>query len=301
VARLARVGLLVALAAAALLFASSRRRGNLASPAHHATWVAAGTLRLRALVAGAGRPIVLLHGYGESLVAWRGVFDSLTTAGRVVAFDLPGSGLSDKPATGYSAESMADWIAAAMQSLNLDSAVIVGHSLGGAIAAAIAVRHPAAVRGLVLVDPAAVLPPEYLPDPGSSRQLAASMRSAIAEYESLRPHFFSPHDSEWMAEPDTAAASYVPQDDESYVVALQSVLSEFDFAWLSAARADSVRVPTLVLWGEYDQLFPRRLGARLVEALPDARLQVVERSWHRPHVERPAVVSAAIVQFLDTL
>ena len=255
-------------------------------------------LELRSVRAGHGRPVVLLHGYGESLVSWRGVFDRLAHDADVLAFDLPGFGLSSKPERGYSTEALARRVIGALDAASLDSVVLVGHSMGGAIAAAVALLAPQRVRALVLVDAAGVAPPLGL---AAARDTAQSVvRASVAEYEAQRSRFTSPHDPAWLME-DTAAARYLPAADSSYRTALAAVLREFDFGFLTVERMRSIRAPTLVVWGEYDPVLPLSEGRLVAASIPGASLVVIERSWHRPHVERPAETAAAITAFLARL
>src|SRR5207247_5392242 len=108
--------------------------------------------RIRYLDTGHGPPVVFLHGLGASMYAWRKNLAAVAAAGfRVIAFDNRGFGLSDKPPAPYDNAACARLAIAFMDSLGLPDAVLVGHSMGGAIAAEVAIEHPQRVRGLVLV------------------------------------------------------------------------------------------------------------------------------------------------------
>lgn len=293
-----RAHLLIAMAAAVSLIAlATSARQRRPRPSHAARQVRAGALRLRYVRAGHGLPVVLLHGYGESLIAWRGVFDQLSAGADVIAFDLPGAGLSDKPATGYQTDALAADILAACESLGIRRAVLVGHSMGGAVAVAAALAAPDRVAALVLVDPAVMSAP-LLPDTTRTATTREVARGAIAEYEALRTRFDSPHDPAWLAESDRAL-DYLPAQDSAYRTALTAVLREFDFGYLTPDRAGRIGQPVLILWGEYDTVVPIADGRRLAERLPNARFEMIARSWHRPHVERPNETAAAIVGFLN--
>ena len=292
-----RAHLVVALIAAVSLIAfATSTRPRRPRPDHRAMGVTAGGLRLRYVRAGHGTTVVLLHGFGESLIAWRGVFDQLSADADVIALDLPGSGLSDKPATGYGTGALAAVVLAALDSLGVTRAVLVGHSLGGAVAAACALAAPDRVAALVLVDPAVLSAPLVLDTARTDRTRDAA-RSAIAEYEALRSHFGSPHDPSWLAESDSALA-YLPAQDTAYRLALTATLREFDFGFLTPERAARLRQPVLILWGEYDTVVPIADGRRLAGLLPHARFEMIARSWHRPHVERPGETVTAIRGFL---
>lgn len=247
---------------------------------------------------GRGPSVILVHGYGESLVAWRGLFDRLAAHADVVALDLPGFGLADKPPAGYTTEALGTAVLAAATAMRIDSFVIVGHSLGGAVAVAAALAAPSRIRALVLIDPAGVSSPAMLPD--SVGAVAASARAAIAEYEAQRSRFTSVHDPAWLGE-DSVAAAYLPADDPAYRAALEAVLREFDFAYLVPERLRQLVRPTLILWGAYDRVVPVAQGTLLQRELPAARLVVFARTWHRPHVERPVETADSVLSLLRTL
>ncbi len=291
-----RVAAVAAIAGAGMCVVSSTgRRG--AAP-HLAFRVRAGSLSLRAVRAGTGPAVVLLHGYGESLLAWSGVFDRLAQGADVVALDLPGFGLSDKPRTGYGDTALARDVLAAMASLGIAHATLVGHSMGGAVAIAAALEAPDRVDGLVLLDPAVSAGTWGFAPPAGAGGQADWMRAAIARYETLRPRFSPPHDPDWLAE-SPAAMAYTPAGDTAYTAALEAVLREFDFDYLTPERARALRQAVLLIWGEYDQVVPPAVGRTLVRGLPRARLVISPRSLHRPHVERPDTVSALIAGFIE--
>lgn len=270
------------------------------APPHRAITVGSGSLRLRAVRAGAGPVVVLLHGFGESLLAWQGVFDRLSREADVVALDLPGFGSSSKPRTGYSTDSLAWAVLRAMDTLDIRRAVLVGHSMGGAVAAAVSVAAPDRVRGLAMIDPAVVSAPWLREAGATSERNRDLVRRGIAGYEALRMRFAGAHDPAWLAESDSAMA-YNPATDADYVTALQAVLREFDFFYISPERARRLQLPIIILWGEYDLTVSVELGRALANALPTSEFHVVDRSWHRPHVERPAEVAGLIAGFLRRL
>jgi pimeloyl-ACP methyl ester carboxylesterase len=287
----------MAVLAAALVVALATSTRVLRAPAHRAGYVRTGALMLRYVRSGSGPTVVLVHGFGESLLAWRAVFDQLARSADVIALDLPGFGLSSKPPSGYATDSLAADVLGALTALGVRRAILVGHSMGGAVVFAAALRDPGRVRALVLVDPALVGTPAPVSEARRSDSARGSAAPLIAEYEALRTRFAAPHDPDWLAETDSARA-YAPADDPAYRGAVAAVLREFDFAYLTDERVDAWRLPTLVLWGEFDEIFPLEEGRRLAGRLKGATFEVVPRSWHRPHVERPAQTAAAIERFV---
>src|SRR5207247_541969 len=110
---------------------------------------------IRYIEAGAGPAVVLIHGFAASMYAWRHTIGPLAAAGyRVVAFDDRGFGFSARPATGYANADYVRLVVALLDSLHIPDAVLVGHSMGGEIAAEVALAHPERVRALALVDAA---------------------------------------------------------------------------------------------------------------------------------------------------
>ena len=281
-----------------LAIATSARSPSPAPPVQ-AAYVDAAGVRLRYACTGtrgAAPTVVLVHGFGESLVAWRGVASRLAESHAVCALDLPGFGLSDKPASGYATDTMAARVWAALDRIAPGRVVLAGHSLGGAVAAAAAATHPERTAGLVLVDAALVGQPRALPG-GESAGAGEGVRRAIAEYEAMRTRFTSPHDRHWLGESDSALR-YLPGRDPAYRTALAAVLREFDFGWLTPERAARLTMPTLLIWGAYDPVFPEAAGKALQGRIAGAEMQVIDRAWHRPHEERPDEVAAAIDDFL---
>jgi pimeloyl-ACP methyl ester carboxylesterase len=282
------------------LLASSATDQRHTAPAHRAQSVSLGSLRVRLVRAGRGTPVVLIHGYGESLMSWRALFDELSHHADVTAVDLPGFGLSSKPEHGYSADSMALSVLQLLDQLGLGRVVLVGHSLGGAVAAAVAVLAPERVLGLVLVDPALVTPPLLAGSLDSAGEMERVRGLVVAYYQSLRSRFAGIHDPDWLAE-SAAAATYEPARDPAYFRALVAVLAQFDFQHLTRERAARLTMPTLLVWGAQDPVVPAAYAQGLLAMLPRARLEIVPRSWHRPHSERPREVVGLIEGFLDEI
>ena len=108
--------------------------------------------------AGAGPPILLLHGLGGTWQYWSRTMELLAGSARCVALDLPGFGDSDTPQGGFTLDSASDNLAAALSALGAAPAIVCGHSLGGPLAARFALRHPDAVSRVILVGPSGLVP-----------------------------------------------------------------------------------------------------------------------------------------------
>jgi pimeloyl-ACP methyl ester carboxylesterase len=253
---------------------------------------------VRYIDAGRGTPVIFLHGLLASMYTWRSNLAPVESAGfRVLAFDNRGFGSSDKPAHGYSNADYARLLIAFMDSLHLPDAVLVGHSMGGAIAAQCAITYPRRVRGLVLIDAAGfgVRAPMVLrvvgwPVVGS---LASGLRSRWMTGRVLRSAYADPS----KVRPEDVDQYYAPVAESDFGRALRGVLQEFRFDAL-AGRLANVQIPALVLWGERDDWIPARLGRALASELPRVAYLSVPNAGHALPEESPAEVSRLLIAFL---
>ena len=257
-----------------------------------------GDATIRYLDAGAGTPVIFIHGLGASMYAWRKNLAPVMAAGyRVVALDLLGFGSSDKPARGYTNAAYAQLIVALMDSLHLPDAVLVGHSMGGEIAAEVAIAFPTRVRGLVLIGAAGLGTREPLlfrlarwPVVGP---LVLAFRGRALVGRLLRSTYADPRK---VTEPDVDQY-YAPVAEAAYGRALRGVLREFHFGGLEG-RLDAIAAPTLVLWGEADRLIPIALGRALAAQLNRSAFLSVPRAGHSVQEEAPDEVNRLLIKFL---
>ena len=253
---------------------------------------------LRYIEAGHGTPVLLLHGLGASLYAWRKNIASIAGAGfRVIAFDNRGFGFSDQPATGYDNAAYVRLAVALLDSLHLVDAVLVGHSMGAAIAAEVAIEHPQRVRGLVLISSAGLGAREPLlfrvvrwPILGS---VAAGLRGRGVTGRLLRSTYGDPSK---VTESDVDQY-YAPVARDGYGRALRGVLRQFRFDALRG-RLDHIACATLVLWGERDRWVPLSLGRALAAGIPRSALLIVPQAGHSVQEEAPDEVNRLVIKFL---
>ena len=280
---------LILLTAGTALAWLADRHARPPNPPFHARYISAGDIELRVAVGGTGEPlIVLLHGYAESALAWRTVAGGLVGDFQVAALDLPGHGLSGKPASGYSIDAMARTVAAVITTLSESPVVLVGHSMGGAVAVWVAASRPELVERLVLIDAAG------LPGPVLS-SVGVSSTGALAALFGAGAAVRTPHDPSWMSE-DMPARNYEPSADPAYYDALGAILQEFDFAGLDSILPH-VRQPTLVMWGAHDRLTPIENGEQFAASIPEARLVIIDGALHRPHTTHPTEVIRLLTRF----
>ncbi|MGB7211316.1 MAG: alpha/beta fold hydrolase [Gemmatimonadales bacterium] len=282
--RLAIVALL-----GAIIFLVDRR--SRVHPTRQAEWLRAGDVEVRAVRAGTGDTTLLfLHGYMESLVAWRPLFEHFAPRYRVIAIDAPGSGLSDKPVGPYTFSAQVARLSDLLDRWTTGPVIVVGHSMGGELAAGLAIDRPDRVVAAVLISPAGWGLADRLDSlqPGT----VAMVGWAAAAAAMILPI----HDPAWLAEP-SGKASYDPLRDPSYRAAATAVMREFDFAALADSTA-RLRQPVLLIWGREDPTIPFAIGSRLAAALPCVNFEPLSSTLHRPHETDPDTVIALMEGFL---
>jgi pimeloyl-ACP methyl ester carboxylesterase len=268
---------------------------------------------LRARVVEAGPidapAVVLVHGWACTAFSWRRQVPVLAAAGRrVVACDIKGHGFSDKPplAAEYSASAMTSFVMDVMDACDVPRAALVGHSMGGAIAASVALAAPERVDRLVLVAPVGfgevlglrlgrwLSPDRALPLlPRLGKVAMAAPRWTLATSFRLiwggGPVTLSPDDVEEYRAP-TQFADYVP--------ALRHLVHAFE--WLPHAEEQLARLacPVLVLFGTRDRVVTPRKARELVELVPHGRLELVPGAGHMVQEECAAAVNALLLEFL---
>jgi acetyl esterase len=249
----------------------------------------AGRVRVRVLSAGAGEPVVFLHGpFG---LVWDAFLDRLAEHFRVIAPEHPGAGASEGGEQLGSVYELVLHYLDLFDALHLDRLTLVGHSFGGMVAAELAACAPERVRRLVLLDALGLW----------DDRMPVADYNAMAPDQLVRRLFADP------AGPAAEAFRSLPEDPEGRVRALVDRIATLaatnQFVWPIpdkglAGRLDRVRMPVLVLWGLQDGIVPPAYAERFAGLLPAATVRWVEGAGHFPHVERPEAVLEATVAFL---
>jgi len=243
--------------------------------------------------------IIMLHGLGSSLHTWQGWADALDDRYRVIRFDLPAHGLTGAdPASDYS---MGRWVAlldGLMDTLGLETAALVGNSMGGRLAWMTAAKRPARVCALVLVSPDGFESPgfEYGRSPdvpalmGLMRHtlpafmLRSNVEIAYADKSALGDDVFRRY-HDMMRAPGNRAA-------------LIDMMGQVMLAPPEPLLA-AIEAPTLLVWGERDQMIPVGNAKDYLDAIAGAELVTFPDLGHVPHEEAPARSLPPVADFLD--
>jgi pyruvate dehydrogenase E2 component (dihydrolipoamide acetyltransferase) len=247
---------------------------------------------------GGGEPLVLLHGVATSRLIWRRVTAPLAGSRPVVAVDVPGFGQSAPAGAGFELEEVAD---ALVIQLGLERFDLLGHSLGGALAVAVAARHPDRVRRLVLVSPAGLAPRAQK----TAAALGAAAELAVHARRALGNAFVEHAAGRWAMFGTTVAdPARLTPDDARLLLAASGGAQRIAAGVRQALEADlrddlaAAPMPVGLIWGDADRVVPYAGLEALKELRPDAVVETLHRTGHIPQIEDPAAFVAALERIL---
>jgi pimeloyl-ACP methyl ester carboxylesterase len=261
---------------------------------------------LSTIEAGTGEPVLLLHGLGATKASFLPTIDALASNYRAIGVDLPGFGDSDKPLFGaYDPAFFANAMSALLDALELDSAHVVGNSMGGRVALELGLSHADRVRRLVLLAPSM----SWL----KARPWAPYLRLIPTQLGIFQPtprplvemivkQFVPGSDSEWTAAGiDEFMRSYLtPLGRAAFYAAARNIYLEEprgpDGLW---TRLGSLKPEALFVWGRKDNVVPIGFARHVREELPAATHLKLD-CGHVPQLERPRQTHQAMGRFLAT-
>jgi pimeloyl-ACP methyl ester carboxylesterase len=240
--------------------------------------------RIRVLRGGSGAPLLFLHG-ASGHVGWLPFLDRLSQNFDVIAPEHPGFGASDDPPWLDRPADLAYFYLDLLEHLKLDGVHLIGTSLGGWIAAELAVRNTSRLASLTLVCAVGVVPKDGPMD---------DMFRMTAEENARRFYFDPERVQRRLAALATADPKVVVRNRATVVRLAYPHFANPDLAkWLHR-----VNVPTLLIYGENDGLVPPRFGEAYRDLIPNASLVVIREAGHAPFEEQPDAFLAAFDDFL---
>ena len=254
-----------------------------------------------------GRPVVLIHGIGGYIESWGTTIEALASRHRVWVLDLPGHGLSDHPIDfSQHVKDHASFVTAFLETQGIRQVSVVGHSLGGAIAAHMAITVPDRIDRLALVSSV-----------GWGRDCHIFFRVASVPYLGellMRPTRSGTADAVKLLVQDPAAKSSEALEFDYQMAIRPGSRSSFlkalrQFCGWSGQRRElcgsifrempAFSKPVLILWGRQDQLIPVAHAAEAASVVRHAEVRVLEACGHLPMLEHPETFNRALLDFLE--
>lgn len=252
-------------------------------------------------VHGRGLPLVLIAGLGYDRWMWHKMTPFLAEQFQVITFDNRGVGESDKPAGPYTAQMLADDTAGLLQALGIKQAVIMGHSMGGFVAQALAISNPDIVNKLILsatnfggprhipITPEAMA---VLTDTSSdplTRLRRGILISCAPGFEERQPTAVE----DWL---QYRAAH--PIDLQGYQAQMGIGLALLAEAASFEQRLPQIHAPTLILFGEHDKVVPPGNARLLARQIPGSQVVILPGAGHFYPLETPEAASREVSQFV---
>jgi pimeloyl-ACP methyl ester carboxylesterase len=271
------------------------------------------------LIGGSGTPLVLVHGLGSSAgVEFYYNLEALAGKHQVFGVDLPGFGKSDKPSLDYDMPFFIKTVADFLASQGLERVALMGVSMGGRIALGVALERPEVVSKLVLVDalgigrPKARLAYQMLLMRGLGELTLTGTAHALRRMD---PRLIRRLWAWYLRRPgsmdgvltdqriaDHGALLATPGYRAAYLGSLRSIagMGRLKAGMLVSDSLQKLRMPTLLVWGRHDHIFPARDAEAASAKIPSARLVVFEGSGHTPQMEEPDRFNQLVLEFLES-
>lgn len=246
---------------------------------------------------GRGTPVVLLHGFPLCSDIWSSQRKRLSERYRVVTPDLRGHGRSPAPPGIYTMDTLAQDVLALLDALEIQQAVLMGHSLGGYVTLAAWKRAPERFLALGLIASQAGA------DTEEGRQGRYQMVEKVAAggsqvvADAMLPKLFAPHLAVENTIINQVRQMILSTPTAGIIGALQGMAERHD----ATGQLSEINVPMLLLSGNKDQLIPLEKAQAMASVIPNATLTVIENVGHMPMLELPLTTTMAISHFLNTV
>lgn len=244
-----------------------------------------------------GVPVLLLHGFADSWRSFELVLPNLPESIHAVALTLRGHGDASRPAAGYGLRDFAADVAAFQDAMHLPAAVIVGHSMGSAVALRFALDHPERTMGLVLVGAS--------PTMGGTAAAREFWNSTLSKLtDPVEPALVRGMTESMLAQP-VPRAFLVASVQEGLKVPALVWKAAFESRWRLegdySGDLGRITAPTLIVWGDQDARYSRGEQVALASAITGSRLLVYPGAGHFLHWEEPQRFASDLVTFVEGL
>jgi len=244
----------------------------------------------------APKHLLFLHGLGSSSDIWGDIPEALSRYFHSISVDLIGFGGSDRPNINYSIDKFRECVLDFMHAIKIDDGktTIIGHSLGGYIAAELAIENPNMIESLVLIDSSGMLDKPTL-------LLQQYLDAAIsASYEKLKTVFEQLAAQRWRVLPILIDVFIKRINMPGAKHAFESAFHNSTKTQIGLDRLRKLQdVRTSIIWGRCDNLIPLKYSKPFTETIRNAYFEIIEDAGHAPFAEKPAIVCEILREFLS--
>jgi 3-oxoadipate enol-lactonase len=241
---------------------------------------------------GQGEPLLMINGFTYPSYMWYRTRPVLNASFRTVAFDNRGVGQSEVPPGPYPIPVMASDAAAVLDAAGIESAHILGYSMGGFIAQEFALQYPKRARSLILAS-THVGGQEVVREPAALEILVNINLTPEEMGKALRPFIYDQGTPQPRIDEDMAIRMKWLPTPAGRLAQLQGMLM-----WGSYSRISEITVPTLVIHGETDRLVPPANGRMLAQRIPGAKLVILKHASHIFWTDQTEAAHRAVTEFL---
>lgn len=244
----------------------------------------------------AGVPVLFLHGLSDSWRSYEAFLPYLPEKIHAFSLTLRGHGDSSHPDKGFASHDFAADIAAFTESLHLGAVVLVGHSMGTVVAQRVALDYPDHLLGLVLISAS---PPAGLKNKPGFQELSAF----VSQLEDpVDPDFVRGFQESTLAQPvPESFLETMVQESLKLPARIWKELVSGEFEDVPSEELREIITPTLLVWGDLDQLVSSSDQETLTELIPNSRFFVYENTGHAVHWEMPAQLASDLMNFIEPL
>jgi 3-oxoadipate enol-lactonase len=244
---------------------------------------------------GAGAPVLMIMGLSFSLDMWYRTTPLIAQTHRALLLDNRGVGRSDVPSGPYSIRTMAEDARAVLDAAGVESAHIIGASMGGMIAQELALLHPRRVRSLLLACTSCGGLRSKLPDLRRFRERAKwDGRTPEERILGWNPLLYADSTPAGRIDEDTVVRLRWYPTARGYLSQLSAVVR-----WSSYSRLRRIQVPTLIVHGDSDLLIPPKNAEILARRIPGARMRIIPDAGHIFTTDQPGAASGLLIEFLE--
>jgi 2-hydroxy-6-oxonona-2,4-dienedioate hydrolase len=239
-----------------------------------------------------GSAVLLIHGLGGSVESWTNNIETFSARYRIIALDLPGFGLSDKPRIDYTIDFYVNFLKKFIKKLKIPRPSLIGSSLGGHIVVELSIRNPKLVDKVVLISPAGSLPKSFKGTSALKRYVKIVRAKSALEVREILSSIDNSMVTHTYAEALYKRIS-LPGAKYAFISALKGSAKAARYN----SKLEKINTKILLIWGKNDRIIPVKFIRTFLEH-GDSRIIIFENCGHRPHVEKPQLFNKAVKDFL---